>query len=248
LRGSVKENTRDGRRRRAPSKSVPPVTARRAVDETRTRVRLGVDERRAQLVELGLAEFVHRPYDEISIEHIAHSAGISKGLLYHYFPTKRAFYVACVRLASANLLARLKVPLETPPFERLNVQVDRYLEFVTQHSGAFATLMRNHAGADPEVAAAIDETRKQVLAYLTNGLGDVLPEATASPLVQIALHGWIGLVEGASLAWVESRVAGKANTPNAVEVRDLLVRALVSVARSALRAQLEPRAETKTSK
>src|SRR5262249_47381912 len=67
--------------------------------EPRSRVRLDVDARRAQLVDLGLTEFGTRTYDEVSIDRIAQMAGISKGLLYHYFPTKRAFYVACVREA-----------------------------------------------------------------------------------------------------------------------------------------------------
>jgi AcrR family transcriptional regulator len=235
-------------RRRAPSKNARSVEPRRAVDAARARVRLDVDERRSQLVELGLAEFGRHPYDAVSIEHIAQQAGISKGLLYHYFPTKRAFYVACVRLASGKLLARLALPPETPPFERLNEQVDRYLQFVSEHSGAFATLMRNHAGADRDVAAAVEDTRKKALAYLTSGLGDVLPEATTSPLLQVAFHGWIGLVEGASIAWVESCVGGKEHAASAAEVRDLLVRALLSVARSALRSQIEPRPDAKKQK
>jgi AcrR family transcriptional regulator len=54
------------------------------------RTRLDVDERRTQLVELGLEHFGERAYDDVSIDAIAEAAGISKGLLYHYFPTKRA--------------------------------------------------------------------------------------------------------------------------------------------------------------
>ena len=75
------------------------------------RARLDVDERRRQLVELGLDLFGSRSYDEVSIDELAAAAGISKGLLYHYFPTKRDFYVATVREAAAQLVARTSMPV-----------------------------------------------------------------------------------------------------------------------------------------
>ena len=61
------------------------------------RARLEVDERRAQLMKLGIELFAARAYDEVSIDELSRMAGISKGLLYHYFPTKRDFYVATVQ-------------------------------------------------------------------------------------------------------------------------------------------------------
>jgi AcrR family transcriptional regulator len=66
----------------------------------RERARLQVDERRTQLLELGLRLFTDRSYDELSIDDIARAAGISKGLLYHYFPSKRDYYVEVVRRAA----------------------------------------------------------------------------------------------------------------------------------------------------
>ena len=72
----------------------------------RERARLGVDERRAQLLELGLQLFSDHSYDELGVDDIARAAGISKGLLYHYFPSKRDYYVEVVRRAAGELLAR----------------------------------------------------------------------------------------------------------------------------------------------
>ena len=67
------------------------------------RTRLSVDARREQLIELGEELFSARPFDEISIDDIAARAEISKGLLYHYFGSKRDFYVAVVRSGVATL-------------------------------------------------------------------------------------------------------------------------------------------------
>src|SRR5687768_17791719 len=87
-----------------------------------TRLRLETDERRKQLVELGLEWFGAKAYDEVSIDDIAEAAGISKGLLYHYFPTKRAFYTACVGEAAAQLLDAITSAAkpEADPLERLD--------------------------------------------------------------------------------------------------------------------------------
>ncbi len=121
---------------------------RRSEDKAgRRRVRLDVDERRAQLVELGLSEFAALAYDAVSIDLIAERAGISKGLLYHYFPTKRAFYVACIREAASRLLARVKeantsllASTTAPtPLDELRAGLEAYLAYVRGHGPAFAT-------------------------------------------------------------------------------------------------------------
>ncbi len=73
-----------------------------------SRARLSLDERRQQLLDLGLELFSQRPFEDISVEDIADAAGISRGLLYHYFPSKRDFYVAVVRVAAAELRALIE--------------------------------------------------------------------------------------------------------------------------------------------
>jgi AcrR family transcriptional regulator len=203
-----------------------------AVAKTKARVRLDVDERRAQLVELGLTAFGERPYDEVAVEDIARSAGISKGLLFHYFPTKKAFYVACLRASAARLLAKVEdVPADAPPLEQLERSLDAYLEFVHARGRAYATLMRG-AGRDREVGAVVDETRRTLLESLTSGIAVVFPESASRgppPLLELALEGWIGLAETTSIAWVERGETA----PSARSVRDLLVRALVTLVEAA---------------
>ena len=81
--------------------------------EPGARARFSVDERRAQLLELGLRLFGDRSYDDVSIDDIAREAGVSKGLLYHYFGSKRVFYAACVEHAAASLLLANGADLRT---------------------------------------------------------------------------------------------------------------------------------------
>ena len=81
-------------RRKVVRRSVPSRDATERLAQKPPRARLLVDERRAQLLSLGLQLFGERSYDEVSIDELAREAQISKGLLYHYFPTKRDLYVA----------------------------------------------------------------------------------------------------------------------------------------------------------
>jgi AcrR family transcriptional regulator len=212
-------------------------TRKKSVKNPRTR--LALDARRSQLVELGLREFGSRAYDDVSIDEIAKAAGISKGLLYHYFPTKRAFYVACVREAARDLLDRTDTSAEQDPMARVASGIDAYLDYVRAHGRAYATLMRSAVGVDAEIAAVVDRTREALLARLTSGAA--IAVKSDAPLVQIALRGWIGFAETASVSWVERSVEAESPgyrgppPPTAIEVRELLAAALITILEKSVR-------------
>ena len=162
--------------------------------------------RRQRLIEIGLELFSSRSYDEVAIDDIADVAEISKGLLYYYFPTKHDFYVAVVSQAAEQLL-EVTDPDETlPPIERLRVGLNAYLTYVEQHARAYRALMRGGVGIDSEVAAIVDEVR---LKYARRILQGFLGDAEPTPLVRIAVSGWIGFVEALSVAWLEGHEIGK---------------------------------------
>jgi AcrR family transcriptional regulator len=187
-----------------------------------TRLRLETDERRKQLVALGLARFGAKAYDEVSIDDIAEAAGISKGLLYHYFPTKRAFYTACVAEAAEQLLAAITGAArpDADPLERLDRALTAYLEYVQEHGRAYANLMIIGIG-DEECRAIVDETRAKLVEHLLEGMAESVP---LTPAIKIALRGWVGLAETATLAWAEEGAPISAR-----KMRELLKTALLAV-------------------
>jgi len=185
--------------------------------KTPPRARLDVDERRRQLVALGSQLFSARTYDEVSIDELARAAGISKGLLYHYFPTKRDFYVATVRHAAKDLLDRSFLPSDMNPIERLQGGLDAFLDYVSEHGTAYISLLRSGIGADPEVARIVDETREAFSMRLIEGLGVDAP----GPLVRVALRGWVGFVEAATVDWLSSGQAAKRESLRAIFVEVL---------------------------
>lgn len=165
-------------------------------EKANRRVRLDVDERRAQLIGLGLEAFGRRPYDDVSVDDIARDAGISKGLLYHYFPTKRDFYTEVVREAAKQLLERTIPDADLPAPGRLAAGLDAYLSFVEEHGAAYAALMRG-GSADTELRGIINQTRSALIERL---LGGVPVEVT--PALRMTLVGWVGFVEATSLDWI----------------------------------------------
>jgi AcrR family transcriptional regulator len=156
-----------------------------------------VADRRAQLIDTGAELFSERPYDEISIDDIAVAAGISKGLLYHYFSGKRGLYVEVVRAESTRLREVTDVGGEDP----VRAGLDAFLDYVAQRGSAWSALMRGGVGSDGEVVAIVEDTRnaivERVLGRLATG------RRRPPPALRAAVRGWQGFVEAATLDWIE---------------------------------------------
>jgi AcrR family transcriptional regulator len=200
------------------------VPRRAAVRVDPPRTRLDVEERRQQLVALGTELFSQRTYDDVSIDELAQEAGISKGLLYHYFPSKRHLYVETVREAARQLLERTATPEGMDPLDRLRAGLDAYIDYVTRHGKPYQALLRSGVGADAEVTKIVDRTRAEFCARLV----EAAPDDARGPLVRVALRGWVGFVESATIEWLDQK---KKIDPAAL--RDVLMKVLVEAVSAA---------------
>lgn len=140
------------------------------------------------------------PYHELSLDAVAEAAGISRPLVYRYFPTKRAFYVEALRFAAEQLLDLVAQASVGEPDQALRRGLSTYLRYVEEHAHAYRTILRGDLGGDPEVIAIVDGVRQaiyqRVLSYLRR-------EEPLPPLLRLAVLGWIGFVEAVSLDWAE---------------------------------------------
>jgi AcrR family transcriptional regulator len=216
---------------------VPPVRAvrrGRAAVRVRRRIRLDNDERRAQLLALAKRAFSDRAYDDVSIDDLARVAGISKGLLYHYFPTKRDLYVAGLREIADELVEAItRVPDNLAPLDRVRTSVGAYLDHITRHSQAFVALMRGGIGSDPEVAAVIESVRTRLFDKFL--VGSPFASLWAGDArFETAVRGWIGFVEAASIDWCANPRL------SALELRELLAQVLFEIMRVAAPAVVAP--------
>ena len=175
--------------------------------ELTKRSRLSTDARRAQLLSSGVGLLAPRPYDEVSIEEIAHAAGVSKGLLYHYFPTKQDFVLAALERGQDEL-AELTAPDQTSPPPTSSAPA--LIASSTSSRSTPPPIRRSSAAA----AAATPRSKRRSRRAASSGwtrsstpspLGGRPPATRRTPALETAVQGWFFFVEGAVLRWLEQR-------------------------------------------
>ncbi len=161
--------------------------------------RLDVDERRRRLVELGADLFARFSYDELSMARIAREAGISKALLYHYFPSKQAYFSATLEEKAAELASLSEPDPALTPLEQLTSSLDAFLGWVDVNAAAYAKLVRS-AAVIPEIREIVDRVRDQTSQRILEGLS---PDTPPAPPLRAAIRAWLWFMDGAILDWVE---------------------------------------------
>jgi AcrR family transcriptional regulator len=162
--------------------------------------RMDVDERRQQLLDRGAELFTSHSYDELSMNKIAAEVGISKALLYHYFPSKQAFFEATLGAWAERLRERTEPDPELSPLEQLTESLDGFLSLIEENAVAYRNLMQSATGV-PEIRDLIEEVRRATAARILDGL---YPDG-APPKARTAVSGWLWFMDGACLNWIEHR-------------------------------------------
>ncbi len=178
--------------------------------------RLQVDERRRQLLARATELFASHGYDELTMAKIAKEAGVSKPLLYHYFPNKRELFEAALAQAAEEHLTRVQSDPDAPPAQQLTASLEAFLTWIDEHREAYEKLMRS-AGI-PEVRELIDRVREQTAQRILQALS---PDGAAPPKLRAAVRGWLWYMDGVCLDWVRERDLGR------VEVHRLLLGTLL---------------------
>ncbi|GAA3805210.1 TetR/AcrR family transcriptional regulator [Streptomyces phyllanthi] len=210
---------------------------------TGVRRRMGVEERRQQLIGVALELFSRRSPDEVSIDEIASAAGISRPLVYHYFPGKLSLYEAALKRASDDLAARFMEPQDGPLGARLLRVMRRFFDFVDEHGPGFSALMRG----GPAVPA--DGLRSRDAVSRTNALIDGVRQAAydqilthlrienPSARLELVIRSWISLAESTALIWLDGRRIPRQELESQL-VHDFAALAAVSAAYDAEMADL----------
>jgi AcrR family transcriptional regulator len=163
---------------------------------------MGVEERRQQLIGVALELFSRRSPDEVSIDEIASAAGISRPLVYHYFPGKLSLYEAALQRAADDLAARFVEPHDGPLGTRLLRVMGRYFDFVDEHGPGFSALMRGGPAVGSSATnALIDSVRQAAYDQILSHLGVQDPPAR----LELVVRSWISLAESTALIWLDGR-------------------------------------------
>ncbi|KIF70178.1 TetR family transcriptional regulator [Streptomyces sp. AcH 505] len=170
---------------------------------TGVRRRMGVEERKQQLIGVALELFSNRSPEDVSIDEIAVAAGISRPLVYHYFPGKQSLYEAALRRAADELAGRFREPREGPLGERLLRVMGRFFDFVEEHGPGFSALMRGGpaAGSVRRANAMIDEVRQAAYEQILTHLEVADPPAR----LELVVRSWVSLAEATALLWLDGK-------------------------------------------
>ncbi|RZS30407.1 TetR family transcriptional regulator [Herbihabitans rhizosphaerae] len=186
------------------------------------RVRRTAEDRRRQLIGIGLEMLTTMAFHQVTVDEVARRAGISRSLLFHYFPTKRDYYAAVVRAAARRLL-RATVPLEgAEPADRLRATVDAYVAFIRRRREAYVSVFR--APRQDEWILEIHEETQNALSHkVFEALGIDSPEET----LVLAVRAWWAFAEHLCVDWTARRDGGDE------ELAAMLVDTLTDVVRRA---------------
>lgn len=169
------------------------------------RRRLSADDRRRQLVGIGLSRIVDTPIQDLSLDAVAAEAGISRGLLFHYFPTKTDFYLACIAAAGRRIL-RTTAPSESDAGPaQVRSMITAMIEQIDRRRAFYLTLVHGSGVADPRVSEVYDSVRSVSTDRVMSALS---LDHSWRPVV----HAWWAYVEDRALSWSAVAPADRVET------------------------------------
>ena len=161
-----------------------------------TTARRTADDRRAHLVAIGLELLPTTPVQELTIDEVARRAGISRSLLFHYFATKREYYVAVISAAAALLRDHVVPRPGSPEAGRLPGMLDRFVTWVETYRDSYVAFVRGAHAGDPWVADVYEDTREQLVEVALAAVP--LPDG---PRQRQLVRAWFAFTEDLVLQW-----------------------------------------------
>ncbi len=165
------------------------------------RTRMSPEARRDQLIALGMAMVDEKPLDQVTIDAIAEVAGVSRALLFHYFASKQDFHLAILRAQGEQLIA-CTTPDDSldDPIAILTSSLSAFVDYVSEHGGAYTAFLRGSSSADPAVREAADATRSVMVDRVLEHAPAFGLEVT--PRARVAVSGWVTFVEEVTISWL----------------------------------------------
>jgi AcrR family transcriptional regulator len=163
---------------------------------TESRRRLSPDDRRNELLALGAEVFGQRPYDEVRIDEIAERAGVSRALMYHYFPDKRTFFAAVVRAEGDRLFEATSTTPDSGQslFDQVREGVLAYVRYDEQHPhGAWAGYI-GMGSSDPVLRGIEDNDNdrqaNRIIGRIMEAVGGAIDSKVERDL-RVTIYGWL---------------------------------------------------------
>jgi AcrR family transcriptional regulator len=170
-----------------------------------TRRRLKPEERRNELLDVGAEFFASRLYDDVLMEDIAARVGVSRALLYRYFPGKRELFAEIYRRAADRLLDTAQLDPALPLAETVSAGLDAHIAYFEANRLTVLAANRTLAG-DPLIQAIIDDELAVLRARMLDAGGFTGRERDVA---SVTLRAWLVFVREMCVGWLENGAVGR---------------------------------------
>ncbi len=183
--------------------------------------RLAPEARREQIVDVGAEQFAALPYEQVRMADVAARAGISRALVYTYFPTKRDLFAAVYKRASERLLAASELVPGLTLAEQVLAGLDAHFDFFIENARTVLVANRGELAGDPVIEGIISEELAELRKRMLDAGGLRGRERVRA---SIALSGWLAFVRAVCVEWL----ADPRRALSRKEVREMCLSALLS--------------------
>jgi AcrR family transcriptional regulator len=159
------------------------------------------EERRNELVDVGAEFFAIRPYDDVLMEDIAAHVGVSRALLYRYFPGKRELFAAIYQRAADRLLDVAKVDPSLPLIETVSAGLDAHIDYFAANRLTVLAANRTLAG-DPLIQTIINDELAVLRGRMLDAAGFT---GHSRDMASATLRAWLVFVREMCVEWLENQ-------------------------------------------
>lgn len=153
----------------------------------RTKQDVVAEFRRAEILDAAYRVFAERGFEQATMAEIAAAAGVAKGTLYLYYPSKQDMYDAALRQSAVDVDALTKVALGTgrTAGEKIQAFIETKLRYFEEHRDFFRMSEREFGhracGRGPH-AKHLDELRLEQVKLLDQILQQAVRRKAVRPI------------------------------------------------------------------
>ena len=176
--------------------------------------RLSRQERRSQLVGLGVRLLETTPFHALSLDDVAERAGVSRSLMFHYVPTKLDYLTAVVQSAADHVLSLTEVPAGATSgtgtgagagaaagaASGTRAIVTAFVRFIQRRRDNYVAVLRSGRSVDPALEKVVDLVHRTISLRILSSIGVDDP----APLTLVLTRAWLAGIEELALLGEES--------------------------------------------
>jgi AcrR family transcriptional regulator len=166
--------------------------------------RLTHDDRRAQILAIACTAFSKHSYAGVSMEDIASSAGVTRGLLNHYFGTKRDLYLHVIRYMTRLPPAAGHAAPGGTVVDTVARNVDLYLDAAERNRVAWLAIAGGSGfGRDREIEQVLHDVEEAYVDRIIEIFGG--DPATAPAAQRAALRSYGAMAQAVAKEWLAAK-------------------------------------------